>query len=109
MGHRSNECNTNNRSEYQEGAQVGARGAALPRASNLPAPAPALSTSTLAPVPRSASAQLGQAPVIQPAACVDITDEELGLIDSTDLFGTMMMSTKIVDLVQEEAKAVDVV
>ena len=111
MGHRSNECNTNNRSEHQEGAQVGARGAALPRTSNLPAPAsaPALSTSIPAPIPGSASAQLGQAQVIQPAACVDITDEELGLIYSTDPFGTMMMSTKMVDLVQEEAKAVDVV
>ena len=40
---------------------------------------------------------------------MDITDEELGLIYSVDPFGTMMMSTKMVDLVQEEAKAVNVV
>ena len=40
---------------------------------------------------------------------MDITDKELGLIYSTDPFGTMMISTKMVDLVQEEAKAVDVV
>ena len=40
----------------------------------------------------------------QTAVYVDITDEELGVICSTDPLGTMMMSTKAVELVQEEGR-----
>ena len=40
----------------------------------------------------------------QTVACVDITDEELGLLQDTTLGGTMMMSAKMVEIVQQEVK-----
>ena len=38
---------------------------------------------------------------------VDVTDEELSLIQDTDPAGTMMMSTKLLEVVQEKVNAIE--
>ena len=92
MGHCSPECNANNLREQKEiVALVGNWGPAHVRVPDPPVTVPALAL----------------AQTIQPVAYVDVTNEELGVIYSTDPVGTMMMSTKLVEVVQEEVKMVE--
>ena len=55
---------------------------------------------------RNAQAQIygGETRIPQTVACVDVTDEELGLVQDTTPAGTMLMSAKMVEIVRQEVK-----